>query len=59
MSNQQAQQQEERRRAVEEQKDSLLAQILTQDARERCTYLFFWRCILIRMRLSVMMIVSQ
>ena len=34
-SSQGAQQQEERRRAMEEQKDSMLSQILTQDARER------------------------
>ena len=34
-----AQQQEERRRAVEEQKEGILAQILTQDARERCTFM--------------------
>jgi hypothetical protein len=36
MNPQAAQQQEERRRAMEEQKDSMLSQILTQDARERC-----------------------
>lgn len=33
-----AQQQEERRRAIEEQKEGILAQILTQDARERRTF---------------------